>query len=59
QKKHEKTIQYPVGGSSIGDSKGSTHSMANMVEYDNDTPNFEVEADKDTKHADGFIHPGE
>ena len=32
--------------------------MAIMVEYDNDTPNFDVEADKVIKHADGFKHPG-
>ncbi len=38
---------------------GSTNSMAIMVEYDNDTPNFDVEADKVIKHADGFKHPGE
>ncbi len=33
--------------------------MAIMVEYDNDTPNFDVEADKVIKHVDGFKHPGE
>ncbi len=32
--------------------------MAIMVEYDNDTPNFDVEADKVIKHVDGFKHPG-
>ncbi|HFV7901852.1 TPA: efflux RND transporter permease subunit [Staphylococcus aureus] len=59
QKKHVKTIQYSVGGSSPVDPTGSTNSMAIMVEYDNDTPNFDVEADKVIKHADGFKHPGE
>ena len=49
-----KTIQYSVGGSSPVDPTGSTNSMAIMVEYDNDTPNFDVEADKVIKHADGF-----
>ncbi len=29
------------------------------MESDNDTPNFDVEADKVIKHADGFKHPGE
>ncbi|MBE5673154.1 efflux RND transporter permease subunit [Staphylococcus sp. SS35] len=59
QKKHVKTIQYSVGGSSPVDPTGSTNSMAIMVEYDNDTPNFDVEADKVIKHVDGFKHPGE
>ncbi|HDK7616191.1 TPA: efflux RND transporter permease subunit [Staphylococcus aureus] len=59
QKKHVKTIQYSVGGSSPVDPTGSTNSMAIMIEYDNDTPNFDVEADKVIKHADGFKHPGE
>ncbi|HHA7051302.1 TPA: efflux RND transporter permease subunit [Staphylococcus aureus] len=59
QKKHVKTIQYSVGGSIPVDPTGSTNSMAIMVEYDNDTPNFDVEADKVIKHVDGFKHPGE
>lgn len=59
QKKHVKTIQYSVGGSSPVDPTGSTNSMAIMVEYDNDTPNFDVEADKVIKHVDSFKHPGE
>ncbi len=46
QKERVKTIQYSVGGSSPVDPTGSTDRMAIMVEYDNDTPNFDVEADK-------------
>ncbi|HDA1247952.1 TPA: efflux RND transporter permease subunit [Staphylococcus aureus] len=52
-------ISASVGGSSPVDPTGSTNSMAIMVEYDNDTPNFDVEADKVIKHVDGFKHPGE
>ncbi|WP_460374264.1 hypothetical protein, partial [Staphylococcus aureus] len=59
QTEHVKTIQYTVGGSSTVDPTGSTNSMAIMVEYDNDPTNFDVEADKVIKHADGFNHPRE
>lgn len=51
QKKH-KTIQYSVGGSSPVDPTGKER--GNCLKYDNDTPNFDVEADKVIKHADGL-----
>ncbi|EHJ09014.1 efflux RND transporter permease subunit [Staphylococcus simiae] len=54
-----KTVQYSVGGPSPVDPTGSTNSMAIMVEYDNDTPNFDEEPDKVLKHVDSFKHPGE
>ena len=45
-----KTVQYSVGGPSPADPTGSTNSMAIMVEYDKDTPNFEEEPDKVISH---------
>ena len=35
-----------MGGPSPADPTGSTNSMAIMLEYDKDTPNFEEEPDK-------------
>ena len=45
-----KTVQYSVGGPSPRDPTGSTNSMAIMLEYDKDTPNFEEEPDKVISH---------
>lgn len=54
-----KTVQYSVGGPTPSDPIGSTNSMALMVDYDKDTPNFEEEPDKVLKHVDSFKHPGQ
>lgn len=54
-----KTVQYSVGGPTPSDPTGSTNSMALMVNYDKDTPNFEEEPDKVLKHVDSFKHPGQ
>ncbi|MEX3489097.1 efflux RND transporter permease subunit [Staphylococcus warneri] len=54
-----KTVQYSVGGPTPSDPTGSTNSMALMVDYDKDTPNFEEEPDKILKHVDSFKHPGQ
>lgn len=54
-----KTVQYSVGGPTSSDPTGSTNSMALMVDYDKDTPNFEEEPDKVLKHVDSFKHPGQ
>ncbi|MDH8822392.1 efflux RND transporter permease subunit [Staphylococcus warneri] len=54
-----KTVQYSVGGPTPSDPTGSTNSMALMVDYDKDTPNFEEEPDKVLKHVDFFKHPGQ
>lgn len=53
------TVQYSVGGPTPSDPTGSTNSMALMVDYDKDTPNFEEEPDKVLKHVDSFKHPGQ
>lgn len=39
-----------MGGPSPADPTGSTNSMAIMLEYDKDTPNFEEEPDKVISH---------
>ncbi|MDM7882365.1 efflux RND transporter permease subunit [Staphylococcus borealis] len=54
-----KTVQYSVGGPSPADPTGSTNSMAIMVEYDKDTPNFEEEPDKVISHLSKMNQPGE
>ncbi|MGW8024809.1 efflux RND transporter permease subunit [Staphylococcus xylosus] len=54
-----KTVQYSVGGASPTDPTGSSNSMAIMVEYDSDTPNFEEEPDKVLQHLEKYKHPGE
>ncbi|MDW8565628.1 efflux RND transporter permease subunit [Staphylococcus shinii] len=54
-----KTVQYSVGGASPTDPTGSSNSMAIMVEYDSDTPNFDEEPDKVLQHIEKFKHPGE
>ncbi len=57
QKKHVKTIQYSVGGSSPVISTG--RAWAIMVEYDNDTPNFDEKWIRLLKILQyGFKHPG-
>ncbi|MCE3022971.1 efflux RND transporter permease subunit [Staphylococcus pasteuri] len=53
------TVQYSVGGPTPSDPTGSTNSMALMVDYDKDTPNFEEEPNKVLKHVDSFKHPGQ
>ena len=54
-----KTVQYSVGGPSPADPTGSTNSMAIMVEYDKDTPNFDEEPDKVVSHLAKMKDPGE
>lgn len=54
-----KTVQYSVGGPSPADPTGSTNSMAIMVEYAKDTPNFDEEPDKVINHVSKMKHPGE
>nr|MBO1919893.1 hypothetical protein [Staphylococcus xylosus] len=53
-KKIKKTVQYSVGGASPTDPTGSSNSMAIMVEYDSDTPNFEEEPDKVLQHLENI-----
>ena len=54
-----KTVQYSVGGPSPTDPTGSTNSLALMVQYDSNTPNFDEEPDKVLKHIGKYKHPGE
>lgn len=54
-----KTVQYSVGGASPTDPTGSTNSLALMVQYDSNTPNFDEEPDKVLKHITKFNNPGE
>mgnify|MGYP002656262621 FL=1 len=54
-----KTVQYSVGGSTPTDPTGSSNSMAIMVEYDSNTPNFDEEPDKVLKHINKYQHPGD
>lgn len=54
-----KTVQYSVGGPSPADPTGSTNSMAIMIEYDKNTPNFEEEPDKVISHLSKMKDPGE
>lgn len=54
-----KTVQYSVGGPSPADPTGSTNSMAIMVEYDKNTPNFDEEPDKVISHLSKMKDPGE
>lgn len=58
QKDKVDTVQYSVGGPSPADPTGSTNSMAIMVKYKDDTPNFDEEPDKVLNHIDKFKHPG-
>ncbi|MDI9231606.1 efflux RND transporter permease subunit [Staphylococcus caprae] len=53
------TVQYSVGGPTPQDPTGSTNSLAIMVKYKSDTPNFDEEPDKVLKHIDQFKEPGE
>ncbi|MBX5319591.1 efflux RND transporter permease subunit [Staphylococcus caprae] len=53
------TVQYSVGGPTPQDPTGSTNSLAIMVKYKSDTPNFDEEPDKVLKHIDQFKQPGE
>ena len=48
-----------MGGPSPADPTGSTNSMAIMLEYDKDTPNFEEEPDKVISHLSKMNQPGE
>ncbi|CAL28655.1 efflux RND transporter permease subunit [Staphylococcus carnosus] len=54
-----KKVQYSLGGASPMDPTGSTNSMAVMIEYDKNTPNFEEEPDKVLKHIATFKQEGE
>lgn len=54
-----RTVQYSVGGPSPTDPTGSTNSLALMVQYDSNTPNFDEEPDKVLKHISKYKHPGE
>lgn len=53
------TVQYSVGGATPTDPTGNSNSTAIMVEYDDNTPNFEEEPDKVLKHIEKYNHPGE
>lgn len=52
------TVQYSIGGPTPQDPTGSTNSMAIMVKYKSDTPNFDEEPDKVLKHIETFKQPG-
>ncbi|MCG7338278.1 efflux RND transporter permease subunit [Staphylococcus sp. ACRSN] len=54
-----RTVQYSVGGETPTDPTGSSNSLALMVEYDSNTPNFDKEPDKVLKHIKHYHHPGE
>lgn len=56
--KNVKKVQYSLGGASPMDPTGSTNSMAVMIEYDKNTPNFEAEPDKVLKHIASFKQDG-
>ena len=53
------TVQYSVGGATPTDPTGSSNSMAIMVEYDSNTPNFDEEPDKVLSHIEKYKHPGD
>lgn len=53
------TVQYSIGGPIPQDPTGSTNSMAIMIKYQSDTPNFDEEPDKVLKHIETFKQPGE
>ncbi|MDS3931737.1 efflux RND transporter permease subunit [Staphylococcus epidermidis] len=53
------TVQYSIGGPTPQDPTGSTNSMAIMIKYQSDTPNFDEEPDKVLKHIETFNQPGE
>lgn len=53
------TVQYSIGGPTPQDPTGSTNSMAIMIKYQSDTPNFDEEPDKVLKHIETFKQPGE
>ncbi|MBA9874357.1 efflux RND transporter permease subunit, partial [Ralstonia insidiosa] len=53
------TVQYSIGGPTPQDPTGSTNSMAIMIKYQSDTPNFDEEPDKVLKHIEAFKQPGE
>lgn len=54
-----KTVQYSVGGATPTDPTGSSNSMAIMVEYESNTPNFDEEPDKVLNHIETYQHPGD
>lgn len=53
------TVQYSVGGPSPNDPTGNSNSLAIMVEYDSNTPNFDEEPDKVLQHIEKYKHDGE
>lgn len=53
------TVQYSIGGPTPQDPTDSTNSMAIMIKYQSDTPNFDEEPDKVLKHIETFNQPGE
>lgn len=53
------TVQYSIGGPTPQDPTGGTNSMAIMIKYQSDTPNFDEEPDKVLKHIETFKQPGE
>ncbi|MBE7319720.1 efflux RND transporter permease subunit [Staphylococcus epidermidis] len=53
------TVQYSIGGPTPQDPTGSTNSMAIMIKYQSDMPNFDEEPDKVLKHIETFKQPGE
>ncbi|NWK83288.1 efflux RND transporter permease subunit [Staphylococcus sp. GSSP0090] len=54
-----RTVQYSVGGPTPNDPSGNSNSMAIMVEYDSNTPNFDKEPDKVLQHIEKYKHPGD
>lgn len=59
EKDKVETVQYSIGGPTPQDPTGSTNSMAIMIKYQSDTPNFDEEPDKVLKHIETFKQPGE
>ncbi|KIX91103.1 multidrug transporter [Staphylococcus microti] len=57
--KYVENVQYSVGGASPVDPTGSTNSMALMVQYDTQTPNFDEEPERVLDHIKTFKHPGD
>ncbi|PHK50223.1 efflux RND transporter permease subunit [Staphylococcus edaphicus] len=54
-----RTVQYSVGGPTPNDPSGNSNSLAIMVAYATNTPNFDKEPDKVLQHIEKYKHPGE
>ncbi|MCS4486007.1 efflux RND transporter permease subunit [Staphylococcus americanisciuri] len=57
--KYVENVQYSVGGASPVDPTGSTNSMALMVQYDTETPNFDKEPQRVLNYIKTLKHPGD